>query len=34
MSSRSKNNKRNRATPRLGNNKKGPGRKHTQGPKA
>jgi hypothetical protein len=28
MSSRSKNNKRNKFTPRQGNNKKGPGRKH------
>jgi hypothetical protein len=31
MSSRSKNNKHNRASPRIGNNKKGPGRKHVQG---
>jgi hypothetical protein len=30
MSSRSKNNKRNKFTPRIGNNKKGPGRKPRQ----
>jgi len=31
MSSRSKNNKHNHFTPRFGNNKRGPGRKHHQG---
>ena len=33
MSSRSKNNKRNKAAPRIGNNKRGPGRKHVNGPR-